>query len=252
MIVKHQSRVKSMNGDGVNTTIIYQGEQAEIMAMGADSVIDEFGEFGRLKSTRVYQESPKIWCCEMQYLSDENGEIAVPPAKVYGKKTATLRGSLLSLPLESHKNYKTNWNYYLAAAPSITAVPAWWATAKDTIISAADAKKYRWVNSPSECPSDVQGLWRTIKDPTKPGVTSFDVPTYVITETARFGSARSAGSMIANTLSHIGTPCEVFGIRGGDWKCDDAEVSWSGKYWLAHLSWTRSGDDKGWDKDLYQ
>ncbi len=251
MIVKHQSRVMSQNGEGLVTTIVYQGEQSEIQALQADLSIDESSEYGRLRATRLYQESPKIWCCELQYETNASGEYATPPAKAYGKKTAQLRGSMLSLPLESHKDYKTNWNHYLAAAPGITAIPAWWATAKDTVISNTDAQKYRWVSSPGECPSDRQGLWRTVKDPAKPGVNSYDVATYTIQETARFSSARAAGKMIANTLNKIGTPCEVFGISSGDWKCDSADVSWSGKYWLATLSWTRSGDDKGWDKQLY-
>lgn len=252
MIIKHQSRVKSQNGDGLSTTIVYQGGQAEMLEQQSAHPIDEAGEYGRLKSSRVYQESPKIWCCELQYESNGSGDYSSPPSKAYGKKTAQLKGAMLSMPLESHADYRTCWNYYLAAAPGIKEVPPWWQTASDTVISEGDAQKYRWVKSPGECPGDKKGLWRTIKDPVKPGVSSYDTATYTITESARFGTAKAAGRMVANTLNKVGMPNEVFGITGGDWKCDDAGVSWSGKYWLATMTWTRSGGAEGWDKDLYQ
>ena len=148
MVIKHQSRVKAQNGEGQNTTVVYQGEQTEMLELQAASPIDESGEYGRLKSSRVYQESPKIWCCELQYESDGSGEFAAPPAKAWGKKSAQLRGSMLSLPLESHKDYLTNWNYYLAAAPGIIDVPEWWETAKKTVIDGSESQKYRWVKSP--------------------------------------------------------------------------------------------------------
>ena len=64
--------------------------------------------------------------------------------------------------------------------------------------------------------------------------------------------ASAAGKMVANTLNKIGKPDNDFNIKGGDWKCDDASVSYTGSYWLATLTWTLSGNDEGWDKDLYK
>ena len=251
-IVKYQSRVKERNGDGRISTIVYQGTREEVLAIQAEHAIDELGDDGRLKSNRVYQESPNIWACDMRYEADANGEFANAPDTAYGKKSATLKGAMLSMPLETHPDYRTNWNYFLAAAPGTSAVPSWWETAKDTTLSDADAQKYRWVKSASECPLDKKGLWRTIKKPEMPGVDSYDVATYSITESARFGSARSAGAFVANQLNKVKAPSETFGISGGNWKCDDASVSWSGKYWLATLTWTRSGDNGGWNKKLYK
>lgn len=251
-IIKYQSRVKEHTGDGRSSTIIYQGSHEDMLAVQSQHSINELGEDGRLKSNRVYQESPNIWNCEMRYESDSNGEYSNAPDTAYGKKSAQLKGTMLSMPLETHADYRTNWNYYLAAAPGTSAVPSWWETATDTTLSDSDAQKYRWVKSPSECPNDKKGMWRTIKDPSMPGVESYDAATYTITESARFGSAKSAGAMCANKLNKIGSPGETFGITGGDWKCDDASVSWSGKYWLATLTWTKSGDSKGWNKKLYK
>ena len=252
MNIKHQSRVRSQSGDGLNTTIVYQGGQSEMLELQFAHPVGETGEYGRLKASRVYQDSPKIWCCELQYESDSNGDCSSPPGTDYGKRSAQLKGSMLSLPLESHPGYRTSWNHYLAAAPGIREVPSWWETATDAVVSEADAQRYRWVRSPTECPSDRKGMWRTIKDPVKPGVNSYDAATYSITESARFGTARAAGRMIADQLNRIGTPNETFGISGGNWKCDDAGVSWNGKHWLATMTWTRSGDDGGWDQDLYK
>lgn len=252
MNIKHQSRVKSQTGDGLTTTIVYQGGQAEMLEQQSAHPVDEAGEYGRLKSSRVYQDSPRIWCCELQYESDGGGDYSSPPAKGYGKKSAQLKGSMLSMPLESHPDYRTNWNYYLAAAPGVSAVPSWWETARKTNISEGEAQKYRWVKTPGECPGDKKGLWRPLCDPVKPGVNGYDKATYSITESARFGTARAAGRMVANTLNRIGSPGETFGIMEGNWKCDDASVSWNGKHWVATMTWTRSGNDKGWDKDLYK
>ena len=59
--------------------------------------------------------------------------------------------------------------------------------------------------------------------------------------------------MVANTLNKVNVdPVINTGITGGDWKCDDVSVQWHEKYWLATLNWTRSGDDKGWNKRLYK
>lgn len=80
---------------------------------------------------------------------------------------------------------------------------------------------------------------------------SYDVATYQVTESAKFPSPARAGKMIAGRLNKISSPDQTFGIAGGNWKCDSASVSWNGKYWIATLSYTKSGDDKGWDADLY-
>ena len=86
---------------------------------------------------------------------------------------------------------------------------------------------------------------------TKAGIDSFDTAVYTVTESARFRTASAAGAMVAAKLNKIGAPSQTFGNSNGNWKCDDAEVSWSGKYWIAKLTWIRSADDSGWDSELY-
>ncbi len=250
VIIKFASRVVEKTATGITTTIVWTGTKEEMVAKSTDQAVGSATGDGMLKSARVYQESPLIWCCERKYIADENGE-AKEMDTVYGKKSAQLKGSMLSLPLECHKNYLTRWNHYLVAAPGTDAVPSWWETATDAVLSNADSQKYAWIKSLGETPVDKNGRWHCLKDPKKPGTDSYDMAVYSVTETARFRTARAAGKMVANTLNRIDEPNEAFGISGGDWKCDDASVSYDGEDWFATLTWTLSGNSKGWDKELY-
>lgn len=253
--VKFTSRQVEITDDGTVTTLCWTGGQNEIDAFSREIEPGSSDDNGSLTSCRIYQESPKIWVCERKYLRDRDGLLPERPNTVYGKKSAQLHGAMLSLPIEKNKNYKTHWNYYLAGSPkvAITDIPEWWETATDTIMTVADSQKYRWVQNPSECPSDADGMWRPIKNPKYPGTNSYDVATYTITETAKFSSARAAGKMIANVLNKIGKPNEDFNLTppGYNWKCDNAEVSYNGKAWFATMTWTRSGEDHGWIQEIY-
>ena len=88
-------------------------------------------------------------------------------------------------------------------------------------------------------------------NPLKPGVETYDVAVYSVTETAKFRSSNAAGKFVSGRLNSIGSPDTVFGIAKGNWKCDDACVFYDGEAWFATLTWTLSGNENGWDKDLY-
>ncbi len=252
MGVKFQSRVQESTTDGITTTIVWSGTVEEMLQKQNEVLINGYTDNGQLKSSRVTQVSPKIWNCEQKFLLAADGELSEPPDTSYGKKSAQLKGSMLSMPLETLKNYLACWNYYLAAAPGVSDVPKWWETAKDTVLGLKDSQSYVWIKTPGELPTGPKGRWRILKNPKKPGVETYDLATYSVTESARFRSASAAGKMVANTLNKIGRPSNDFNINGGDWKCDDASVSYTGSYWLATLTWTLSGNDEGWDKDLYK
>lgn len=250
-IIKFASRVVEKTPTGIMTTIAWTGSKDDMLAKSAENPAGSVTGDGVLRNSRVFQESPNIWCCELKYAADEHGEAKGAAETIYGRKSAQLKGSMLSLPLECHVNYLTCWNHYLAGAPGARTVPSWWETAKDAVLSESDSQKYAWIKSPGEIPEDRNGRWRILKDPLKPGTDTYDLAVYSVTETARFRTPRAAGRMVVNTLNRIGEPNETFGIKGGDWKCDDASVSYDGEDWFATLTWTLSGDDKGWDKDLY-
>ena len=253
LTLKYQGRQRERNDNGFTTTMVWTGTQEECEAFAAEAAPGDPGEEGTLDSVRIYQDGGNIWNVERRYRTDQNGNYTNKPNIVYGRKSAQLHGGMLSVPLESNKNYKTQWNYYLAAAPSVSAVPDWWETATDAVLTTQQAQQYAWIRTPSETPVDSNGRWHIIKKPKYPGLNSYDIATYTITETAKFSSAKAAGAMIAGKLNQIGRPTEDFGLTpsGYNWKCDNAEVSWNGGDWYANLTWTRSGDNKGWIPEIY-
>ncbi len=238
--------------DGTTSTFVYHGGKSEMEALAAEHRIDEAGESGWLRSIRVYQHDGADWECELKYEAPEEWTSISKPERKWGRRNCQLRGAMLSRPLESHPGYRTCWNHRLCAAPGVSTRPAWYESATDTAIPAADADRYCWCRTFAEPPHDDSGAWRVLAEAVKPGVESYDLAAYSVVETARFRSASAAGRMVGDVLNRIGTPANTFGITGGSWKCDDAEVSWNGSCWIARLSWTRSGDDAGWDADLYE
>lgn len=249
--IKFSSREISQDEDATSTTIIHNGTYEEVMELAESQRPGSSSDMGHLRSVRIYQEAPNIWACERVFMTDQDGELPSRPNKTYGKKSAQLRGSMLSMPLKKHPNYLTCWDHYLFAAPGTSGLPSWWDTATDVMMSAADSKKYSWGRYLGDQPVDSKGRWEVLAEPTKPGVETYDYATYTIQETAKFKSARSAGNMVANLLNHIGTPIETFNIQPGNWKCDDANIYYDGRHWYANLSWTLSGDADGWDPDIY-
>ena len=253
LTLKYQGRQRERNDNGYSTTLIWTGSQEECEDFAGQVTPGSPGEEGTLESVRIYQNGGNIWNVERRYTTDQDGNFTNKPNVVYGRKSAQLHGGMLSIPIEQHKNYLTNWNFYLAAAPGITYEPDWWLDAKDPVLTTEDAQKFAWIKSPAETPVDSRGRWRIIQKPTYPGLTSYDVAVYTVTETAKFSSAKKAGQMIAKKLNQIGKPEEDFGLTpaGYDWKCDDATISYNGGDWFATLTWTRSGDNKGWIPEIY-
>ena len=217
MSIKYQSRAREITKEGDQVSLVYFGSHDDMLEMLQGSVINRIDDEGRLKSVRLYQESPNIWCCEKRYARRDSDEFADAPSEEYGVKSATLDGGLLSLPLARHPAYRTCWDHQLIAAPGVSAVPSWWATsASEAIATESDSLKYRW-QRPGDTPiRTATGTWGILKTPTKPGTETFDWATYTITERAKFRSARKAGKMVANALNKIDKPCTTFGIAGGD------------------------------------
>lgn len=259
MQVQYKTRNFSEQEDGFYSGITYIGSYEDMLSLQSEnppkSIFYPEGDRsigGRVKSARVYQENGPLWCCEFQFVANQHHDSVTAPDTTFGKKSATLECGMLSMPLEAHPEYRVRWNHYLAGLGT-TAVPSWWSNAVSQIISGDDAQKYRWVSTPAELPySDVDGKkWQIVAKPSKEGVTSYEVATYVIKEIVRCKSATAAGKICANKANKITTPENNFGIKDGNWKCDGVSVRWSGKYWLAELTYTRSGNSKGWDTELY-
>ncbi len=253
----HQGRVFERSENGSSTTQTVTGTLAEMTAYLESLSFDNIGGGNHIVSGRVSQVAGSEWKCEVVYADESNSGTVTAPSSAYGKKSATLNAGVMRMPLEHHKKYLTNWNYYLAQGirkGGGPVVPGWWLTATTTILEKAVAQKYKWVKSLSELPVGPDKLgreWQAIMDPAKPGVEGYDLATYQVTESVKQPNATRCGYYVANRLNKIISPNETFGLTAGNWKCDSASIQWDGKHWKATLTYTLSGDAAGWDTDLY-
>ena len=258
--IKHKSYVAEYT-DGVYTyNVTFQGTRIAVNTIqnycsGSCTIaINGFLIIGNVKRNRVYQESGDLWCCDLSWTSGSKTAPTSEPLTLYGDKSSQLEGGLLQNPLENHPNFKTNWKYYLCTTLTEGAIPSWWETANDTI---SPDPNYKWVETLAELPqtADANGkTWYELAAPTMPGVTHYDIATYIIRESVKCRSASTAGNIVCGKLNAITSPGEDFGIAsavGGEWKCDGANIRWDGKNWIADLTYTLSGDSSGWDERLY-
>lgn len=258
--IQYQSNEETRGQDRQTTSITYYGPEQELKAFAASLKIGSTltGISGAISSIRVAQDEGDIWICEIgaEINYDDDGNPS-DPTTATGPNSQRLSGSRLSLALEDHPKYHASWNHRLAAKISAVAdssPPDWYLGATDTIVPEDDAGKYRWLGLREETPDG----WYVICDidPRFKGVTGFDWSTYTITETGKHGSKNKAGWVTAEALNSIVAEPELgdFGLTaklGGDWKVDDVDVYYDGKYWIANRTYTMSGDANGWNKVLY-
>lgn len=105
MGVKFQSRIIEKTSTEIATTIVWIGTREEMLQLQRDTPINGLTDDGMVKSVRVNQVSPLIWQCEQRFTLAADGELTEKPDNSYGKKSAQLHGSMLSMPLETRQNY---------------------------------------------------------------------------------------------------------------------------------------------------
>jgi hypothetical protein len=59
-----------------------------------------------------------------------------------------------------------------------------------------------------------------LQKPTKQGVEYYDFAVFVVTETAKYNTANSAGNAIEKSINTIKSPDNTFGLNVGNWKHD--------------------------------
>lgn len=246
--------------NGITTTYTQTGTKSECETWASNQTIGAtYAGLGKLATVTVSQLGGDIYTVAARYqnangTSGSSGDEVVPPDYTFGEYSATMNCSMLSTPLEQHPNYRTCWNYFLAARDDASTNPQWWPNITTPVITGTNAELYRFLTSPSELPvgkDDNGHFWAIVKNPTKPGVQSYDRALYTQTESARFRTRAEAVASISQYANKIGTPINNPGspFVSGKWKCDNASVEWSGEYWRGTLIWTYSQD--GWDSDLY-
>jgi len=257
---KYQSVVSEKTEGGTTYKETFYGTRAEMEELRDSLEMGVATDYGYRRRATVTQGAGAIYECAVEYSSTANDSNVVGPSDDFDKVTCTLDTGVMSVPLESLENYRTNWNYYLITSASTDedVIPPFWETEKTTIIPEAYSGDYRWIKNISDLPTEKNpetGVsWEIVKEPTKPGVEAVDRITAVVTETCYFRTDKQASNFVVGRLNKIKAayPTDTFGIVGGNWKCDRATVNWNGKKWVATLTYTHSGDDKGWDKDLYE
>lgn len=268
--IKYGSKRVDRTQKSTRTSITWQGTEAEIDAFSATLLFGSYtaGRGQLTDKNKSHAEGP-IYNLDLTYTEDydDSGNV-VNSDTLTGPYTQKLQARMISMPLETHQNYRARWNYYLIGRNEYSSIiPLWWSTASDTFItpSAAedsDYQNYRWVKALSEIPEPETGkLWAIVKygttvcRPTKPGVESYDKAFYVITETGEHKNKTQAGWATAILVNKIVSAPLLgdFGLTstGYDWKVDDIDVSYNGKRWVANRTYTMSGDANGWDTELY-
>lgn len=277
----YNGRTWERDTNGITTTVTYSGTKADCEGWAnAQTIGVSYSGLGRLDSVQVSQFGGAIYHVTAKYLN-ANGSSGggsspsvTPPAVAFGEYSATMDGTMLSTPLEIHKNasgnydYKWNWNNYLYAkcpkppagqSPTVPDTPDWWSTlganastGELATIPIEDQETFMWSES-SVPPLEENYVWVTMKTPTMAGYQSYDRALFTQTESVRFRSYLLACQAVSSKLNKIGTPSyNNYGtyFQANHWKCDRAQIQWSGEYWIATLTWTYSPD--GWNSTLYQ
>lgn len=274
----YHGRTWERDSNGITTTVIYTGTKADCDGWAAAQTIGAtYAGLGKLASVAVTQDGGAIYNVTARY-QNANGTSGgtslpvTPPDYTFGEFSATLDCTMMSTPLEIHRNasgsydYRVNWNHYLlgrsAVVPGQTTnppnIPAWWytlgansSTGAIGMIPSADQSSFRLSETGSDLPQEDGYEWFVIATPTMAGYTSYDRCLYTQTEAARFRNRSAAIAAVSSYANKRGTPINNPGspFVDGRWKCDRATVSWTGDFWLASLTWTYSPD--GWNATLY-
>ena len=271
----YNGRVEERDENGVTTSIAYTGTKTDCETYGRGRTIGAtYAGLGVFAGYTVEQEGGSIWRVTMKYKNangnSASGSAVTAPNYTFGEFSASMDGTMMSTPLEIHKNasgnydYKWNWNHYLIGRKAknggtTPAIPAWWSTLGANastgelgLIPSADQATYQWIEN-GIVPQEPDYEWEVLKPPTMPGYQSYDRALYTQTESVRFRSYLLACNEVSAKLNKIGTPTYNnygTGFQAGKWKCDRATIQWTGEYWLATLTWTYSPD--GWNSTLYQ
>lgn len=203
---------------------------------------------GYLRSWRKSQDAGPHYQLQIEYGESYGDSRGYSDSVVTGEKSAQLSTRTLSMPLETAPNYFTRWNWNLASKNGL-GQPSWWQSAVNLEIPIEDVKNYMWYKSPTQL--DRQAGWNLVDgcEMQMPGVESYDLSYFVVTVQSSYRTASAAGSAISKTINTVITNFQYdFGL-GGEWKLDDATVSYHGNVWIGSNTYTRAVD--AWDGRLY-
>ena len=250
--LKHKSAVRSSNSGGTSSREIYYGTREEVEDQSASLAIgdrDKTGEY-ELVSWRTRQIGGPVYEIELIWENLNTGSNLRFLIGRHGPKEHVLDVTVMSVPLERHPDYRTNWNYCLAAKGT-DETPSWWTTAEDPVLTAAQRVNYRWAKTPNAV-SALGESWHLLKMPTM-NCESWLMPSYTITEFSRHCSIRDASWIAAASAGKICAPAlGDFGTGITNWLNLGGQIYPDGRRYIAKVIYKASPDPSGWDNTLYE
>ena len=250
--LKHKSAVRTSSAGGTSYRETYYGTREEVEERSAGLTIgdrDRSGEY-ELVSWRTRQVAGPVYEIELVWENPDAASNLRFLLGRHGPKEHTLDVTVMSVPLERHPDYRTNWNYCLAAKGT-DETPDWWATATDPVLTAAQRGEYRWVKTPNAV-SALGEAWHLLKMPVM-GNECWLMPSYTITEISRHCNLRDASWAAAARAGKICTPAlGDFGVGVANWLNLGGQIYPDGRRYVAKVIYKASPDPAGWNSTLYE
>ena len=286
IVLKYQGFEQTKTSENLNTQVTYQSTRA-----GIDHAISAVNQWkigtvddlwGRLDSIDSQPGDGPFWNAVLNYNKPLSAGIIITTGNDDKATQNSLTVRMLSLPIQSHPNYKYIWNHSLASnygSNQIDYADISGLNAQQAAdFAASHSGRVKWIQSDSELPSEplveenvgsddvFTYYWKINYTMEKPGVTCYDFPTYSVTQNAKHTSRQKAAWSLAVKNGKLKFPTYGdFGLQSKfypndssanppkyHWLCLGAGVNFDGKYWIASCTYQWSPDPNGWDQDLYE
>lgn len=284
---------QSRTTEALRTTVTVQSTKEKLTgAVGTGNYIvgasymgqQTYGkDLGVLEEIKISQDSGPFWNMTLSYNNPLSTSITTPTSTISADPTQnSLAVVMLSMPIETHPNYIYRWNHALMgcclSASEISTITGIALTAK---LSAAEALindesykgRLKWIKSPDQIPTEKEtvtmpndstsaGYWKVIVGIKKPGVESYDLPTYEIQQKAKHNKRQDASWALTQINGKIAFPkFGDFGIQGyfhtlgqtprGYWLCQGGGIEFDGKNYVTNCTYLYSPDPNRWDLQIY-
>ena len=283
--LKYKGFEQTRTDQSLNTQITFQSTQAKLMdAMSSTyKVGDNDQHYGRIDSLKLTQDAGPFWNLVVEYNQPLSSGLIISSGDSTEPTQNSLTIRMMSVPIQSHPNYCYIWNHSLASnygSNQIDFAEISGLNAQEAVdFAATHSGRVKWIKSDSELPTEpyveqnegsddtFTSYWKVNYYMTKPGVETYDYPTYEITEQARHKSRNNATwSLLAKNGKLRFPQYGDFGIENyfygnangltatvsGHWLCEGAGINYDGKYYVANCTYLWSYEPTGWDQELYE
>lgn len=280
--LEYQGFQQTRDQSNLNTQVTYQSTRDVIESTITGNAMWKIGTYddawGRLDSINSQPGDGPFWKAVLNYNMPLSAGIIITTPDGHKEPTQnSLTVRMMSMPIESHPNYCYIWNHSLAAdtgysssVPEFSEISGMNAEQAQILVGSSSGRM-RWIQSDSQLPTDpvitqnegsedvFTDYWKVYHYMTKPGVSTYDFPTYEISESAKHTSRNDAtwsllaknGKLKFPQYGDFGIQKHFFGSVSGHWLCEGAEIDFDGKYYVVNCTYLFSPDDEGWDKQLY-